>query len=279
MKITLARSAGFCFGVKRAISMALDLAAKEKNIVMLGDIVHNEDVVRQIAQAGIRKISRLGCGTDKRLLIRAHGAAEATYRNARQHGYIVVDATCPMVKEIHAIVRRMEQKGCRLVVIGDHDHDEVRGIAGQLKQKPLILHSTRHIPWKRIGRTHDLCVVAQSTQNREKVEAIVSALQARVPAVRFFNTICRPTRLKQEEIRSLPLRVDVMIVIGSRSSANTRRLYEISKSLNPRSHWIQSKKELRSRFFKGARSVGITSGASTPDWITAEVVSAIRKIG
>ena len=278
MKIRLARSAGFCFGVKRAIDTALKTAKGQAAVEMLGDIVHNEDVVRMINKAGVKTIKALTKGRNKTLLIRAHGAPLKTLRKAARAGYRIVDATCPMVKEIHKIAKESEEKGYTVVVIGDRKHDEVRGIIGQLKGKALLIDDIRRIPREKLKGIRKAAVVVQSTQNMDKVLAIVESLKARIKEVKFFNTICRPTRIKQREIKSLPLTNDLMIIIGSKTSANTRRLYEISKALNKRSHWVRTKKDIRPEWFKGVKSVGVTAGASTPDETTRQVIDCIRKL-
>jgi 4-hydroxy-3-methylbut-2-enyl diphosphate reductase len=245
---------------------------------MLGDIVHNEDVVRQISEAGIKKIKKLGMGKGKTLLIRAHGTGIKTLKKARRLEYKVVDATCPMVNEIHRIARELEAKGYRIIVIGDKRHDEVQGIIGQLKRKAVVIDDIENIPFDVIRRIQKGCVVVQSTQNIEKVLLIVGALKNCIRKLRFYNTICKPTRIKQEEIKILPLENDVMLIIGSKNSANTKRLYEISASLNKNTYWIESKKELEKSWFRKAKNVGVTAGASTPDTTTQAVIKYLHSL-
>lgn len=277
MKINLAKSAGFCFGVKRALDIAFQTAEKQNPAYMLGDIVHNEDVIRKIEKAGIKKITRLSRGKDKTLLIRAHGSAKNVIEKARLLGYKITDATCPMVKEIHKIAKDMEKKGYKIIIIGDKKHDEVRGILGQLKNKTIIIDGYEAIPLKKIKGIKKAAILAQSTQNLEKCLKIFKALKPYISEAKFFNTICRPTRIKQQEARTLPLENDVVIIIGSKTSANTRRLFEIAKGLNPRTYWVQSKKEIGRAWFKNAKNVGITAGASTPDSTTQEVAEYIKQ--
>ncbi len=265
MRINLARSAGFCLGVKRALDIAYRNVRSDKQIYMLGDIVHNEDVVKKIEKAGIKKINRLLERKGGVLLIRAHGASLKTCAKAARLGYTIIDATCPMVKEIHKIVKDMHQKGYKIIIIGDKNHEEVRGISGQLKAKALVIDKLNHIPIAKIQKIKKACVVAQSTQNLEEVLKIVCMLKKYIVDLKFFNTICRPTRTKQEEIRKMPLANDIILIIGSKKSANTKRLYEISRALNKKSYWINTKKEIKTAWFKGAESVGITAGASTPE--------------
>ncbi|MFH1888467.1 MAG: 4-hydroxy-3-methylbut-2-enyl diphosphate reductase [Candidatus Omnitrophota bacterium] len=264
IKINLAKSAGFCFGVKRAINIAVHTANRKKNVYMLGDIVHNEDVVNKIHRLGIKKIKKLAGGRGKLLILRAHGASHDAVKRAERFGYEIIDATCPMVKEIHKIAVDMEKNGRKIIIIGDKKHDEVKGIIGQLKEKTIVIDDIGNIPLTDIKKIKKGCVVVQSTQDIDKVLKIVGVLRKHIRDLAFFNTVCRPTRLKQEEIKTMSRKNDAMVIIGSKSSANTRRLYEISKSVNKRSHWVNNKKDIGPEWFKGLKKIGVTAGASTP---------------
>jgi len=276
VKINLAKTGGFCFGVRRAIAIALKTAESGTPIEMLGDIVHNEDVVRQMNDAGIRTIKRLGKGDNKTLLIRAHGASQEVFDKALQRGYRIVDATCPKVRRIYKLAELSKHEGREVIIIGDKNHDEVSGIVGQLKGKAIVIDSLQRMPLGQIKRISKASVVVQSTQNLDATLDILARLKQHIKSLTFYNTICKPTRIKQQEIKILPLQNDVMIIIGSRASANTRRLFEIARSLNKRTCWIQSKGELKAGWFKGAKSVGVMAGASTPDATTREVIERIR---
>ncbi|MCX5678977.1 MAG: 4-hydroxy-3-methylbut-2-enyl diphosphate reductase [Candidatus Omnitrophica bacterium] len=276
MKLTIAKSAGFCFGVKRALAIALEAANQGREVYMLGDIVHNEVVVEKMKASGIKKIAKPLKGAGKRaLLIRAHGAGRYTIASARRAGYEIIDATCPMVKEIHAIAKSLEQDKRTVIIIGDKKHDEVRGIIGQLNNKPVIISSRSDVFRKALQHIDRAGVVVQSTQEEAKVLDIVSALRKRVKDLVFKNTICNPTRIKQKEAKSLPAENGVVIVVGSKSSANTKRLYQIARSLNKRTYWVNSPGEIKPAWFKGAKSVGITAGASTPESSIRDVVKSI----
>ncbi len=276
MKINLAISAGFCFGVKRAINIALKTAKTNKPVFMLGDIVHNEEVVKQIRKSGIKKINRFSCGEGKMLLIRAHGCSRNTLQKAKELGYTIIDATCPMVKEIHAIAEKLENRGFKIIVIGDKSHDEVKGITGQLRTKAIVIDKLRNISLKKIKAIKRAGIVVQSTQNLDKVQEILKILRSNIQKIEFHNTICNPTRMKQNEIKIMPLENDVMIIIGSKTSANTKRIYEISKSLNKKSYWINCSGEIKRSWISKARNVGITAGASTPKSTIQEVTRKIR---
>jgi len=278
MRINIAKSSGFCFGVKRALDIAIKTAREKKNVVMLGDIVHNEEVVRQISRFGIKKIKSLERSKGQILIIRAHGEPLRVFNSAKKLNYTIVDATCPMVKEIHKIASDMEKKGYRIIVIGDRKHDEVRGISGQLKKKALVIENPLSIPLAKVKATKKGCIIVQSTQKLKNALDIVGILKEYIPDLKFFNTICKPTRIKQAEIENMPGKNDCMIIIGSRKSANTKRLYEISKSLNENSWWVNSKKEINPLWFQKAKNVGITAGASTPEETINEIINHIRSL-
>jgi len=275
IKINLAKSAGFCFGVKRALRIAREAMHKERRVFMLGDIVHNEKVVEEIRQAGIKKLKHPGKGKNKTLLIRAHGAPGKIYTQARKQGYKIIDATCPMVKEIHRIVRGAERKKYTIIVIGDKKHDEVQGIVGQLKNKAIVIDNIKDAPLEIIKKIPKACVVVQSTQNLRKVLAIVEKLKCYIPQLKFFNTICNPTRTKQNEIRKMSRENDIILIIGSKESANTRRLYELSKKLNKHTYWIQAPQDIKKYWFKNIRYVGVSAGASTPDKTIQEIITKL----
>ena len=278
MEINLAKTAGFCFGVKRAIKMALETAEKDTPIEMLGDIVHNEEVIKQVSGKGIQKVSHISSGKEKILIIRAHGAEKKIFEDAEKLGYSIVDATCPMVTEIHNIVKKMENNGYKIIIIGDENHAEVKGIAGQLSEKPFIISSKDSIPYQETNQIKKAAIVIQSTQMIENAEGIHEALKSHIAELKFFNTICKTTKSKQAEIKTLPLENDVVIIIGSKTSANTNRLYQISKSLNENTYQVMSEKEIDPSWFKGARKVGVSAGASTPDEAIEKVVNYLKSI-
>jgi len=279
MKIHLAKSAGFCFGVKKAITTALETAKTKKPVFMLGDIVHNEEVVKQIRQTGIKKISRLTTsGIGKTLLIRAHGCSKHTLEQAQKLGYRIIDATCPMVKEIHKIARSLENQGYQIIVIGDKKHDEVLGIVGQLRAKAIIIDKLQNMPLEKIKKITQAGIVVQSTQNLRRVLEILKILRKYIPKIAFHNTICNPTKMKQNEVKAMPLENSVMIIIGSKTSANTKRIFQISKSLNHHSYWVNSAKEIKRIWLNNAKSVGITAGASTPESSIHQIIQRIKTI-
>ena len=276
MTIHVARSAGFCFGVKRAVRLALETAHKHAApVYMLGEIVHNEHVVQELAAAGVRVVADLAEIAAGTLIIRAHGATPDVFAAARAKGLTIVDASCPFVLEIHALVRQLAEEGYTLVVIGDHGHDEVLGIAGQVTGATILASPAEAAALPRAAR---IGVVVQSTQNIENVQQIVALLAAQCRELKFFNTICAPTTQHQRDIRALPQTCEVMIIIGSRNSANTCRLTAIARALNPRTYHVESAAEVQPAWFAGVASVGISAGASTPEFIIQAVLQRIRAL-
>lgn len=272
MKIEVAKSAGFCFGVKRATKIALDTLKKKNNVFILGDIVHNKQVIDDLRGNGIKLISKLIKHKNATLIIRAHGEPKGVYQKAKELGFVIIDATCPMVKEIHNMAVSLEEERYKIIIIGDRNHEEVIGIAGQLKNRPFVVQNTKDIPRIKFAKNDKIAIITQSTQEIEHVLHIVMVIKSKFKNITFVNTICNPTKSKQKEIKSLSESNDLVLVIGSKNSANTKRLFEISKQINPNTYWIESKREIKSDWLKGIKSVGITAGASTPDITIRETI-------
>lgn len=285
LKINIARTAGFCFGVERAVDMATDNAKDGKNVYMLGNIVHNEQVVEKLRQQGIKVVKSLDeVSPNGTLLIRAHGAVPETVVEAQAKGLEVVDATCPMVTEIHVLVKELVDKGNKIVVIGDHDHQEVKGICGHAKNasptqdEPIVISHPSEVEERMPRILKKAAVVVQSTQNIVNVQNIVSLLVPKVHDLNVINTICGPTKSHQKEILQMPHDNDVMVIVGSFISANTKRLTSISKELNPNTYQVETAADIQNAWFQKASTVGVTAGASTPDWLIQEVVERIKQI-
>ncbi|MFH1846988.1 MAG: 4-hydroxy-3-methylbut-2-enyl diphosphate reductase [Candidatus Omnitrophota bacterium] len=277
MKINIAKSSGFCFGVRRAINISKKVAASEKNVYVLGDIVHNTFVVKDLKKLGIKKIKNIVPSSNATLIVRAHGAPQKIFSKAKKCGYKIVDATCPKVKEIYKIARDLE-KNNKIIIIGDNNHDEVKGIVGQLNKKPLILESPSKVLKKDLSGLTKAAVITQSTQSIDNINTIMYKLKSIVPNVKLYNTTCKTTTIKQKEIQDIPLKNDLVLIIGSKHSANTKRLYMISKKINKKTRWIECSKDLKSSWFKDIKNVGIMAGASTPDYVTKEIVKEINRL-
>jgi 4-hydroxy-3-methylbut-2-en-1-yl diphosphate reductase len=275
MRIELAKHAGYCFGVRDAVDLALESAKKYGNVYMLGDIVHNELVVNKLAAAGVKVVKSLDEAKGAPLLFRAHGTAVDVWGAAKEQGLEILDGTCPLVSKIHSEVRELAHEGRKIVIIGDHGHDEVVGIASQVPDAVIVNGPAEAEALPRMRRCG---VVSQSTQILDNVIAVLDVLYRKVVDLRFINTICFPTRLNQEEIRELAVENDVVIIVGSFTSANTKRLTTIAQSLNPRSHQVRVAADLDPAWLDGAVSVGVSAGASTPDETIHAVIDRIRSI-
>ena len=277
MKILLAKDSGYCFGVRDAVDMAYEVAKKSEEVYMLGTIVHNEKVVEDLSKVGTKVVQKLeDVPKDKPILFRAHGTTPEVWKEAKNKKLKLVDATCPLVTEIHEEIKKLEKEGRRTIIIGDHGHDEVVGIAAQVK-KPIILANIEEAmalrKMKRAG------VVSQSTQMIENVQEIINVLMKKVFDLRFVNTICFPTRRNHEQIKELALKADLMIIIGSFTSANSKRLTQLALDRNKRSYQVTCASDLEISWFDDINVVGISAGASTPDGIINEVISKIKIIG
>ena len=277
MKIFLAKDAGYCFGVRDAVNLAYDTAEQNGDVYMLGHIVHNENVVQDLDSAGAKVINSLDdVPEDKPILFRAHGTPVETWDDAYTKQINIVDATCPLVLEIHVEVKKLESEGRRIIIIGDHGHDEVVAIASQVKDA-IIVSSPEEA--QALRKTKRAGVVSQSTQTIENVQEIINIIMTKVFDLRFVNTICYPTKRNQSQIKELANQCDVMIVIGSFTSANSKRLTALAKERNAHSFQVTCADEIDAVWLKDAETVGVSAGASTPDKIIDEVLTKIKEIG
>ena len=277
MKILLAKDAGYCFGVRDAVNMAYDTANEYDEVYMLGDIVHNETVVRDLAKAGTKVVTSLNnVPKDKPVLFRAHGTDPKVWNDAKEKNLNIIDATCPLVIEIHEEIKKLEAEGRKTIIIGDHGHDEVVAIAAQVSD-PIIISNQGEA--RTLRKMKKAGVVSQSTQMIENVQEIINILMEKVFDLRFINTICFPTRRNHEQIKELATMCDMMIVIGSFTSANSKRLTQLALERNSRSYQVTSVNDLDQSWFKDSDVVGISAGASTPENNINEIVEEIKIIG
>ena len=277
MKILLAKDAGYCFGVRDAVNLAYNSAKENNNVYMLGTIVHNENVVDDLSRAGTRVVDSLDdIPSDKPVLFRAHGTSAKIWNEAQGKNLNVIDATCPLVTEIHHEIKKLEVEGRKCIIIGDHGHDEVVGIAAQVKDAIIVANAAEV---KKLRKMKRAGVVSQSTQMIENVREIINILMEKVFDLRFVNTICFPTRRNHEQIKELAAICDVMIVVGSFTSANSMRLTQLALERNKKSYQVTSAGDLEPDWFRDQEKVGISAGASTPDEIIKGVVNKIKEIG
>ncbi len=277
MKINVAKDAGYCFGVREAVKIAEKTSAEYGEVYMLGHIVHNEIVVDMLEKKGAKVVDSLeDIPNGKPILFRAHGTVPELWEKARKKDLKIIDATCPLVTEIHHEAITLQNDERKIIIIGDHGHDEVVGIASQVKDAVIISTPEEAEALPKIKKAG---VVTQSTQMIENVQAIINILMTKVFDLRFVNTICYPTRRNHEQIKSLAEACDIMLVIGSFTSANSKRLTQISKQRNKRSYQVTSAEDINPDWFNTEDTVGISAGASTPDNVIEQVINRIKSIG
>ena len=279
MKILLAKSAGFCFGVDKAVNIVYNLLnSNEKNICTLGPIIHNDQLVNDLKAKGVTVISDISeARAEGKVVIRTHGVTPDVYEKLEEYKLEAIDATCPYVKKIHKLVSEKYNEGCKIIIAGDRDHPEVKGINGWCGNSAYIADSPEdvdNIPDMDV----ECCIVAQTTITKEKWDNINIKLQKKCKNIVKFDTICNATSSRQNEAEKIAKSADAMIVIGSKSSSNTQKLYEISKKYCPRTYIIETFGDLPPIDITDIKILGITAGASTPDVIIKEVLEKMDEL-
>lgn len=283
MTITLADSAGFCFGVKRAVDTVYHLLEdKEKKVYTLGPIIHNEQVVQDLDANGVGVVCNpeeiSGEDGNATLVIRSHGVPQDVIRRIKEKGICYEDATCPFVKKIHQTVEEYSAKSYRIIIIGSKDHPEVQGILGWTNGRGTVIETAAEAEDFSLANPHEkICIVSQTTFNYKKFQELVEIFSEKGYDIIAVNTICNATSTRQKEAEELAARSDAMIIIGGRHSSNSRKLYEISKNQCENTFFIQTADDLKGIPFDSFASLGITAGASTPNNIIQEVLEACQK--
>lgn len=277
MEIILANSAGFCFGVQNAIEKASNAATLGENVFTYGPIIHNKQVVEDLKSKGVNVIRDIqDVDKDFNVIVRSHGISKEEYEALKDKEVNIIDATCPYVKHIHKIVEEKCNSGYRIVIIGDSDHPEVKGINGWCNNSGIIIND--ELDLNKISNNEKLCLVSQTTFSQEKWHYLVSKILKLSKELLIFNTICNATQLRQNEALELSKKVDAMIVIGGLDSSNSRKLYEICKVSCKRTMFIETERELNLQDLEGVNIVGITAGASTPDYIIKNVIDKMGSL-
>lgn len=282
MNVILAETAGFCFGVERAINLVneqAETAGEGDRIFTYGPIIHNDVVVNELKEKGVFPIEgpeEFPKIAGSKLIIRSHGVAKAIYEEAEKYGISIVDATCPFVKKIHKIVAEESRNGKQIVIIGDKTHPEVSGIIGWAEGDVKVLLNEQEAEQYSPDPKRPCCVVAQTTFNLMKFQYIVEIVKKKGYDIHVVNTICNATQARQKEAESVSRHVDAMIVIGDPKSSNTQKLYDICKTYCKDTYYIQTVQDLETANLQSGISVGITAGASTPNNIIQEVLLNVR---
>lgn len=280
MEVIVAKTAGFCFGVERAVNQVYDQIKHGSGpIYTLGPIIHNEGVVRDLEKKGVKVLNsanEISALTEGTVIIRSHGVGKRIYDMLKAQGVQIVDATCPFVKKIHRIVQEQNLQGRRVIIIGDETHPEVEGIKGWGDVRTMVVKNEEQMEKLPSFTGEKLCIVSQTTFNYNKFKDLVEKFEKKGYDILVLNTICNATQERQVEAERIASQVDAMIVIGGKNSSNTRKLYEICQKECKDTYYIQTLDDLNPESVNSVRSVGITAGASTPKKIIEEVHTNVR---
>lgn len=274
MEIRLAQHSGFCFGVKRAIQMALDAADKAHPIYTLGPLIHSPQMVEELAQRGIRLVNDPAELHDSIVIIRSHGITLSDRETLIQNGNTLIDATCPFVSKAQEYIRLLCADGYPIVLMGDRNHPEVIAMLSYCSGETHVVSAPDELPdklWQKLG------VISQTTKNMETLQELVSRLVPRVRELRLFNTICTATSVRQEASVALAQRSDLMIVIGGRNSSNTRMLASLCAGITETLH-VETADEIGAEHISSRQKIGLTAGASTPDHLIVEVYNKLTQL-
>ncbi len=281
MKVKTARTAGFCFGVKRAVETVYQQVEKYEGaqIYTYGPIIHNEEVIKDMEKRGVKVLhteEELDQLADGVVIIRSHGVAKRIYDKLEEKGITYVDATCPFVKKIHEIVRRESEAGSQIIIIGNATHPEVEGIRGWAANGAEVLNTEEEAEEFTAESDKKICIVAQTTFNYNKFKDLVEIISEKVYDISVLNTICSATKERQTEALCIAEEVEAMIVIGDKHSSNTQKLFEICNKACNNTYYIQTLDDLDMNQLRSVETVGITAGASTPNNIIEEVQNNVR---
>ncbi len=273
-KVIMAKEVGFCFGVKRAINLTRQALAEKQEVFILGDLVHNKRVTDELEGKGLRKVDEYEGEKGGTMIIRAHGLPKAKIQEAHARGIEIVDATCPIVLRAQEAAQTLEQDGYQVVIIGDHNHAEIKGICGALQQPALVIDNIEELyeAKAQYKLMRKIGVIFQTTHALELCNKIVNEMLMMCKEIRIINTICRPVQNRQDDAIQLAQKVDMMIVVGSRTSANTMELAALCRHYNPKTVHVQSAEELLPEIFVDSAVIGLASGLSTPE----DLVEAVK---
>ncbi|MEW6570867.1 MAG: 4-hydroxy-3-methylbut-2-enyl diphosphate reductase [Nitrospirota bacterium] len=277
MEIFIAKKAGFCFGVKRAIDIAFRIAKeKREGVYTLGPIIHNPQVVEMLRQKGIVPLEDLKMGKDlKALIIRTHGIPFYLSEKISSIGCEIIDTTCPFVKKAQYYAKLLSEEGYQVVIVGEKNHPEVKSLKSYAAGDVVVVDGKTSLPKLKTK----LGLIVQTTQPLEALKNVLSDALELAKEIKVYNTICSSTALRLKETGDMARKVDVMFVVGGKNSANTTQLARLCQSLLVPTHHIETAIEIKEDWIKGAKKLGITAGASTPEWIIKEVEKRIRDIG
>lgn len=277
IKIKLAKTAGFCMGVRRAMDIALSMAQHkgDEEVYTYGPLIHNPQAVDFLSKKGIRPLEDLKKVGSGSIIIRAHGISPGERGRLEETGMKIIDATCPKVKHVQSIIRRHSLEGYEILIIGDSNHPEVEGLLGYASGRGMVVGSEDDL--KSLPSFRKLCIVAQTTQSNDDYEKIAREAADRNPDSLVFKTICDSTEKRQAEIKELAAEMDAVFIVGGRNSANTKRLAKVAEGTGKPTFHIETAAEIKDIPVHRFKSIGISAGASTPQWIIREIVEALER--
>ncbi len=276
MEVIRAQVCGFCFGVRRAIDLAEKAVNGNGQVSTLGSLVHNPQEVSRLKSVGIASVKSVDDVNTGIAIVRAHGARPEVFDELRNKGVEIIDATCPVVAKSQSIAQQLENSGYDIVIIGHYNHPEVQGILGYLKKQARVISSLSDV--MELPDIISPGVIAQTTVNENEFFMITSAIKQKYLKYRIENTVCRATRDRQEAAREMAKLVDAVFVIGGRESSNTNRLAEVCREICPNTYLIETADEINIDCLQNIEKIGVTAGASTPEWLINEVIEYIEKI-
>jgi len=278
MQIKLANKYGFCLGVKRALRIAENLSGSSGNkIQTFGALIHNPRELKRLKAKGIIEINQISKVNEKLpIVIRAHGISPAVEAKLRKKAAKTIDATCPLVKKTHGIVAMLAKNGYSIVILGEINHPEIRGILGHTNKNAVVVNNCKEAEKIDI-KADKIALLVQSTEIPEEFDKIGRLLKKKYPDIRIFDTLCNPTKLAKEAAMKLARESDLMIVIGGKNSSNTKKLTQVCSKCC-RTIQIEDAKELNKKMLRNANKIGITAGASTPGYIVKEVINKLKRI-
>lgn len=274
MKISIAKSYGFCWGVRRALDIAESIDNENKKVNVLGRLIHNPQEVERLNKKGIHIKENLDDISEGTVVITSHGVPDSTIENVKNNGFEVVDTTCPLVKSVHNITKNFDKKGYKTIVYGDKNHIEVKGIGGNLSSY-IVIKKPEELP-ENLNLDDNYILVSQTTMAVDEFLKVAEELKIRMPNLKIVDTICAPTKERQSAARELAKQVGLMIVVGGYMSSNTKKLAAVSSEF-VETHHIERSEELNHEWFIGKSHVGITAGASTPDYVVEQVRKRIEE--
>ena len=278
MKILLAQSAGFCFGVKRATTIAFEAAGQHSRICSLGPIIHSPQLVKKLEDKGVEVKGTVADIESGAVIIRSHGVTADDLDEIAKKQLEVIDATCPFVKKAQEYAAQLSRDGYTVVLVGEKDHPEVKGIVSYAQNGEVFVVGSRQEA-EQVPRQARVGVVAQTTQSLENLQQVVDVLLAKSKELRVYNTICDATSVRQNEARAIAGQADLMLVIGGLNSANTTRLAQLCTEIEPCTYHVETADQIDPSWFSGVETVGITAGASTPRWIIEKVMERVAEMG